>query len=204
MIRFTVISLYMYCSAAWSVPIEHKLFCTKADQGPQSAVGLTLSAKGVEFFLENPERGCRSDYAYREASDSASNSLIFSYPTSDDLGLNAQIMIFAAPTNGGLAKYIGSIPAGASDLEDGSYKDIQQSGNSIYESTYRIERGEVVTIIPDKELIVAGKQCVYRFKDDSACEEMLASFNSPLCVFNEGERKILAGVNECADMSQDF
>jgi hypothetical protein len=197
-----LLSLSIYSSVAWSASIAHELLCRNADQGAESAVGLTLTFESAEFFLENPERGCRSDYVYREAPES--NSLIFSYPTSDDLGLNAQIMIFAAPTNGGLAKYIGSIPAGASDLENGSYKDTQQSGNSIYESTYRIERGEVVTVVPGKELIIAGKQCVYKVKGDSACEEMLGSFDSPICVLNEGERKILAAVNECSDMSKDF
>ncbi|WP_426233656.1 hypothetical protein [Pseudomonas sp. TWP3-2] len=165
---------------------------------------MTLTSESVEFFLENSERGCRSDYVFREASDRASNYLIFSYPTSDEMGLNAQIMIFAAPAYGGLAQYIGSIPAGVSDLEDGSYKDIQQSGNSIYERIYRIDRGEVVTMVPRKELIIAGKQCVYKVEGDSACEEMLGSFDSPICVLNEGERKILAAVNECADMSKDF
>lgn len=199
-----LLSFSIYSSVAWSTPMDHKLVCKNADQGAESSVGLTLTSESVEFFLENSERGCRSDYVYREASDRASNSLIFSYPPSDEMGLNAQIMIFAAPTNGGLANYIGSIPAGASDLEDGSYKETQQSGNSIYESTYRIERGEVVTVVPGKELIIAGKQCVYKVKGDSACEEMLGSFNSPICVFSEGDRKILAAVNECADMSEDY
>ncbi len=201
MIRFVIVVLFMYCGTAWSAPLEHKLLCNDGDNEHGSSAGLILAFEGVEIFLDNTDRGCRAEYVYREALDGASNSLIFSYPTSDDMGLNAQIIIFAAPDSGGVARYIGSIPVGATELEDGNYEGIQQSGNSIYKNIYRIERREVV-VTYGKELIISGKQCVYRDRSDSACQEMLGSFSSPVCVFNDGERKVLAAMNECADMKQ--
>lgn len=204
MIRLIILSLFIYSGAAWSNPVEHKLLCKDSDQDSDSEVGLVLSFEGGTFSLKNPDRGCRSDYIYREASDKPSDSVIFSYPTSDDMGLNAQVMIFSASAKGGEANYIGSIPASASELQDGSYKDIQQSGGSIYESIYRIDGAKVLTLTPSKELIISDEQCVYKEKSSSACRKMRGSFKHPICVFNYGERKVLADANECADMSENL
>lgn len=89
-------------------------------------------------------------------------------------------------------------------MQDGSYKDIQQSGGSIYESIYRIEGREVLTLTPSKELIISDEQCVYKQKSGGVCQKMRGSFKKPVCVFNYGERKVLADANECADMSENF
>ncbi|MGV8889690.1 MAG: hypothetical protein ACOH2P_16960 [Pseudomonas sp.] len=195
-------SLFIYSGAVWSAPLEHKLLCK--DGGSGQKVALVVSFEGRAFSLENSGRGCRSDYVYREASDEPRNSFIFSYPTADDMGLNAQIMIFAASARGGSAKYIGSIPAGASELQDGSYKDIQQSGGSIFESVYRIEGREVLILTPSKELIISDEQCVYKEKSGGVCQKKRGSFKKPVCVFNYGERKVLADANECADMKENL
>ena len=204
MIRLIILSFIIYSGAAWSNPVEHKLLCKDANQDSDSAVGLVLSFEGRTFSLKNPDRGCRSDYVYREASDEPSGSVIFSYPTSDDMGLNAQVMIFSAPPNGGEASYIGSIPASASELQDGSYKDIQQSGGSIYENIYRIDGAKVLTLTPSKELIISDEQCVYKERSSSACQKMRGGFKHSVCIFNYGERKVLAGANECADMRENL
>lgn len=204
MIRLIILSFFIYSGAAWSNPVEHKLLCKDSDQDSDSAVGLVLSFEGGTFSLQNPDRGRRADYIYRELSDEPSGSVIFSYPTSDDMGLNAQVMIFSASAKDSEASYIGSIPASASELQDGSYKDIQQSGGSIYESIYRIDGAKVLTLTPSKELIISDEQCVYKERSSSACQKMRGSFKHPVCVFNYGERKVLAGANECADMSENL
>ncbi|WPN57822.1 hypothetical protein [Pseudomonas sp. P9_31] len=204
MIRLLILSFFIYSDAVWSDPIEHKLLCKDAGEDPDSAVGVVLSFEGGIFSLENPDRRCKSEYVYREALDALGDSVIFSYPASDDMGLNAQVMIFAVSAKGGEAGYIGSIPASATELEGGSYKNVQQSGGSIYESIYRISGGKVLTLTPSKELIVSGEQCVYKEKNSSACQRVRGSFKHPVCIFDDGERKVLADASECADMSENL
>ncbi|MBP5956426.1 hypothetical protein ICA16_12195 [Pseudomonas anatoliensis] len=194
--------LFIYSGAANSASIEHKLVCK--EEGGNEAVELVLSFKEEFFTLLGSDRGCRSEYVYRVVSGDYSVPFIFSYPISDDMGLNAQVMIFAASANDGVAHYIGSIPASASELQDGSFKDIQQSGGSIYESIYRIEGQEVLTLTPGKELMISDEQCVFKEKSGGACQKMRGSFIKPVCVFNYGDRKVLADVKECADMSESL
>ncbi|PMX04278.1 hypothetical protein C1X59_02375 [Pseudomonas sp. FW215-R2] len=204
MIRLIIALLFAYTASVVAGPIEYQLLCKISDQSTDSKVGLILSFEGGAFAIENPDRGCKSDYVYRTSLNESSAPLIFSYPTSEDMGLNSQIMIFAASIKDGSAEYIGSVPAGASELQDGSYKDIQQSGGSIYESIYRIEGREVLTLTSGKELIISGEQCVYKEKSGGVCKKMRGSFKNPVCVFNYGSRKILANVQECSDMSREF
>ncbi|MGF6671307.1 hypothetical protein [Pseudomonas monsensis] len=194
----------VYSGSVLSSPVEHKLLCEASDQDSGSQVILHLSFDGGRFSIENPERGCRSEYVYRESSNESGVSFIYSYPTIDDMGLNAQIMIFATSSKSGSADYIGSIPAGASESQDGSYKDIQQSGDSIYETIYRIEDREVLALAPSKELIIGGDQCVFKEKTGGVCQKMRGSFKKPVCVFNYGERRVLADAKECTEMSENL
>ncbi|WP_177413889.1 hypothetical protein [Pseudomonas sp. RU47] len=194
--------LFLYIGAARSASIEHKLLCKEV--GSSEAVKLVLSVKEEVFTLEGSDRGCRSEYVYRAVPAEYGAPFIFSYPASDEMGLNAQVMIFSASAKEGMAHYIGSIPAGASELQDGSFKDIQQSGGSIYESIYRIEGHEVLTLMPGKELIVSDEQCVFKEKSGGACQKMQGSFRKPVCVFNYGERKVLADAKECVGMSESL
>lgn len=203
MIRLMVFLLSIYSVAAYSASTEHSLICKEADQNVDQA-SLTLSFEGGAFSLDNADRGCRSDYVAREVAGAENKTIIFSYPTSDDMGLNAQVMIFSAVAKGGKATYIGDIPASASELEDGTYKDIQQSGDSIYENVYRIESTKVVTLTPGKELIISGEQCVYKEVGSTACQKMKGTFKKPVCVLNNGERKVLADAKECMDMRENL
>lgn len=203
MIRLMVFLLSIYSGAAYSASTEHSLICKEADQNADQA-SLTLSFEGGVFSLDNADRGCRSDYVAREVAGTENIAIIFSYPTSDDMGLNAQVMIFSAVAKGGKATYIGDIPASASELEDGTYKDIQQSGDSIYENVYRIESTKVVTLIPGKELIISGEQCVYKEAGSTVCQRMKGTFKKPVCVLNNGERKVLADAKECMDMRESL
>jgi hypothetical protein len=203
MIRLIGLLFSIYSGAAYSSSVEHGLVCKEADQNSDSA-SLALSFEGEIFFLDNTDRGCRSDYVVREASGAENEVVIFSYPTSDDMGLNAQVMIFSALAKGGKANYIGDIPASASELEDGTYKDIQQSGGSIYKNFYRIEDFRDVILTRGKELIISGEYCVYKEIDAAVCQKVRGTFKKPLCVLNSGERKVFADMSECADMKENF
>lgn len=203
MIRLIILLLFVYSGAAYSSSAEHSLLCKEPGQSSDSA-SLTLSFEEEVFFVNNTDRGCRSDYVVRQAQGAENESIIFSYPTSDDMGLNAQIMIFAAPANGGEAHYIGDIPAGASELKDGNYQDIQQAGDSIYENIYRIDGSKVITLMPGKELIISGEQCVYKKAGDAVCQKMRGSFEKPVCVLNDGARKILAVASDCTELKENL
>jgi hypothetical protein len=203
MIRLMVFLLSICSGAAYSASTEHSLICKEADQNADQA-SLTLSFEGGVYSLDNAGRGCRSDYVAREVAGAENKVTIFSYPTSDDMGLNAQVMIFSAVAKGGKAAYIGDIPASASELEDGTYTDIQQSGDSIYENVYRIESTKVVTLTPGKELIISGEQCVYKEAGSTVCQKMKGTFKKPVCVLNNGERKVLADARECMSMRENL
>lgn len=204
MTRFVILIFFVSSGVAWASPVDHEVLCKPANPHIDSEVSLNLFFEGRKVSFENLQRGCRSMYVYKEASDAISDSLILSYPTADDMGLNAQVLVFAVSARSDLANYIGAIPAGASELPNGSYKDIQQSGGSIYETIYRIEGHKILISRPTKELIIADEKCVYRKKTGGACQKMRGSFKKPVCIFNYDERKVLIGSNECADMRKNF
>ena len=199
--RLIAICMFFYCCVAWSDALDSQLECKAGNDVPGE---LTLLLKDQVFTLKKSERGCESEYTYRDSSDKAKVSFIFSAPGSDDMGLNAQTMIYAVTPGNDEAKYIGSIPASAVGLEDGSYKDVQQVGGSIYESVYVVDGEKVSTISPGKELVISGVQCVYQEKDSNNCKKMHGSFKNPLCVLNYGERKVIAKADDCAGMNDNL
>jgi hypothetical protein len=198
--RWIAVFIFLYCGAAWS-DADRQLECKNGSDVPDE---LTLSFKDKAFTLKNSERGCDSEYTYRDMSDKTKASFIFSAPGGDDMGLNAQNMIYAVMPGSNEAKYIGSIPVSAVELEDGSYKDIQQVGGSIYESVYVVSGEKISTVSPSKELVISGIQCVYQEKNDKACKKMQGSFKKPLCVLNYGERKVISKAKDCAGMSDNL
>lgn len=200
MIRWIAVCLFLYCSMAWSAA-DLQLECKSGGEVPDE---LRLSFKGQVFTLNNSERGCDSEYTYRDVSDKTKVPLIFSAPGGDDMGLNAQNMIYAVTPGSSEAKYIGSIPVSAVELENGSYKDIQQVGGSIYESVYVVGNEKISTISPIKELVISGVQCVYKEKNDKSCKKMQGSFRKPLCVLNYGERKVISRATDCAGMGDNL
>jgi hypothetical protein len=198
--RLIAVCVFFYCGVAWS-DADRQLECKKGSDVPGE---LTLSFKEQVFTLKNSERGCESEYTYRDVSDKTKTYLVFSAPGGDDMGLNAQNMIYAVPPGSSEAKYIGSIPVSAIELEDGNYKDIQQVGGSIYESVYVVGDEKISTVSPSKELVISGVQCVYQEKNDKACKKMQGSFKKPLCVLNYGERKVISKAADCAGMSDSL
>ncbi|MCP1481911.1 hypothetical protein J2Y88_004222 [Pseudomonas chlororaphis] len=126
---------------------------------------------------------------------------MISSPGSDDLGLNAQNMIYFVLPGSKEANYIGDIPASATELEDGTYQNIVQSGGSVFESVYKLGSEKITILSPSRELIISDTQCVYQKKDSKVCKEMSGSFKKPLCVINYGGRKLVSDINECSGMN---
>ena len=199
--RLIAICIFFYCGAAWSGVPDQVLECKNADGTPSD---LQLSLKNEIFSIKGSERGCGSEYTYREASNKMGRALIFSAPGSDDLGLNAQNLIYSVSMGSKEARYIGSVPASATELEDGGYKDVQQYGGSIYESIYMIGEDKISILSPSKELVISGSQCIYQKEESKSCVKMKGSFKKPLCVLNHTERKVLVDAAVCSGMSENL
>ncbi|MGE7958762.1 hypothetical protein ACQKQA_19615 [Pseudomonas sp. NPDC089530] len=194
-----VIFALFYYGSAFCGSAERPLGCRSESEGGR---GIKLFSNRDVFFIKKAKRRCGSEYTYREYSDGAKGFLVISSPGSDDLGLNAQNMIYFVLSGSKEANYIGDIPASATELEDGTYQNIVQSGGSIFESVYKLSSEKITILSPSRELIISDTQCVYQKKDSKACKEMSGSFKKPLCVINYGEHKVAADINECSGMSE--
>ncbi|AZE32920.1 hypothetical protein [Pseudomonas chlororaphis] len=197
--RLLSIFAFFCCGPAFCGSTESQLDC-KSESGEES--GIALSSNREIFFIKNSARGCGSEYTYREYADGAKGFLVISSPGSDDLGLNAQNMIYFVPSGGKEVNYIGDIPASATELEDGTYQNIVQSGGSIFESVYKLSSEKITILSPSRELIISDTQCIYQRKDSKACKKMSGRFKKPLCVINYGGQKVAADIDECSGMSE--
>lgn len=88
--------------------------------------------------MRKTERECRSEYLYKEKSRAGKDGVIFSSPTSDDLGINAQNIIYSISHGGNEVVYIWEVPASAVEVEEDVYQNIVQAGGSVYENIYRL------------------------------------------------------------------
>ncbi|MCB2250741.1 hypothetical protein KTQ74_02450 [Pseudomonas chlororaphis] len=187
------------CGPAFCATTESQLDCkNEIVEGSR----IVLFSNRDIFFISNSARGCGSEYKYRDYSDGAKGFLIISSPGGDELGLNAQNMIYFVSLGSEKANYIGDIPASATELEDGTYQNIVQSGGSIFESVYKLSSEKITILSPSRELIISDTQCIYQRKDSKACKKMSGSFKEPLCVINYGGQKVAADMDECSGMSE--
>jgi hypothetical protein len=194
-----VACILLYCGAAVSASIESPLEC-KSEAGSEGSV--TLSSKDKIFLIKSSERGCGSEYTYKNFSGEAKGLLVTSFPGGDELGINAQNMIYFVPLGSKDAIYVGSIPASSTELEDGTYQNIVQSGGSIYKNIYKIESDKIDILSPSFELIVSDTQCVYQSESGEACKKISGTFEKPICVINYGERKVISDLIKCSGMTE--
>lgn len=129
------VGLCCFCSFALSASLELPLRCKKIGGSPGH---VSLSVVHHEFILRKAERECRSEYLYKEKSSAGKDGVIFSSPTSDDLGINAQNIICSISHGGNEVVYIGEIPASAVEVEEDVYQNIVQAGGSVYENIYQL------------------------------------------------------------------
>jgi hypothetical protein len=177
---------------------DNRLACKKED----SAGGMILSSKENSFVIKEIDRGCDSEFTYKKYPGADGGVVIFSWPGSDELGINAWNEVFVAALGEKEAKYIGTIPVMATEISDKVFKTVTQSGSLMYEEMYQVSGYKIVALIPSKEVVIAGELCVYPEKNSVKCKTMKGTLKKPLCVFNYGGRKILSDISECSAMLQ--
>lgn len=178
--------------------VDNRLACKKDD-----ATGRTsLSSKENSFVIKEVDRGCDSEFTYKKYPGADGGVVIFSWPGSDELGVNAWNEVFIAALGEKEAKYIGTIPVMATEISDKTFKAVTQSDSSMYEEIYQISGDKIITLAPSKEVVIAGELCVYPEKDSVKCKNMKGTPKKPLCVFNYSGRKIFSDISECSTLLQ--
>ena len=183
-----------FCNPALSAPLELPQQCQKVGISQDS---VSLSIRSHEFILQKAQRACNSEYLYKENSSPNKGGTIISSPTNNDLGINAQNIIYSISYGSNEAVYIGEIPASATEVAEGVYQHIIQAGGSVYENTYRIESGKIKISLPSKELIISGNECIYESEGNDSCKNIAGSFSYSVCILNHTERKLLASIEHC-------
>jgi len=162
-----------------------------------------LSSNDMAFTIKSPRRSCNSRFTYEQINFPSEKWMITSLPTEEELGLNAQRELFIAPSKKSEAIYIGAIPVDAISIGTNTYRNLTQSGGSIYETVYQINESSVETKTPSRELVISDSLCVYEKESDSACQTMTGTFDKPLCLYTDGEKKILEESSSCSELLQN-
>lgn len=130
--------LSFYCAFLLSSPKESFLHCERSSDTERL---ISLSYNEKIFYMENTERGCSSEYSYKE-NRGEGGWIITSFSGFDDLGINAYNIVYLVSPGANDAIYAGEVPGSAVELEDGTFENIVQSGGSIYKSVYKLDNGK--------------------------------------------------------------
>ncbi|WP_153014219.1 hypothetical protein [Pseudomonas sp. EpS/L25] len=199
--RYSTFFLCLLSVCACASGKEASLKCKEADSG--NAKDISLYANDIEFTIRNSKRTCDSDFIYEEVILPSKKWMITSWPTSEELGLNAQRDLFIAPSKKSEATYIGSIPVDATPIGTNTYRNIAQSGGSIYETVYQISESSVETKTPSMELVISDSLCAYKKENDSVCQTVTGTFDKPLCIYTDGKKKVLLELSSCSELIQN-
>lgn len=160
---------------------------------------VSLSTNDLEFKIKNPRRVCDSNFTYDLVALPNEKWMITSWPTDEELGLNAQRDLFIAPSKKSEAIYIGSIPVDATAISTGTYQSITQLGGSIYETVYVLHEPSIKIKSPSREFIISDTVCVYKEQNGSVCQHLTGTFDDPLCVYIYNGKKILKDLSNCSE-----
>lgn len=160
-----------------------------------------LSGNDMEFKIKNPRRACNSIFTYEAIAIPKKKWMITSWPTDDELGLNAQRDLFIASSMKSEASYIGSIPVDAAAISADRYRSVAQSGGSIYETVYLLGEASIKIESPGRELIFSDTACIYKEQNDDLCQPLTGTLDNPLCVYTYDERKILTDLSNCSELT---
>lgn len=177
---------------------EASLVCQEITKTDEKHV--ILSGNELEFQIKNPRRDCDSVFSYEEIALPKKKWMITSWPTDNELGLNAQRDLFIASSMKSEANYIGSIPVDATTISTGRYRGIAQSGGSIYETIYILGETSIKIKSPGRELIFSDTSCIYKEQNSDLCHPLTGTFDNPLCVHIHNERKILTDLSNCSEL----
>lgn len=162
---------------------------------------VSLSINDLEFKIKNPRRACDSIFTYEPVALPNEMWMITSWPTDEELGLNAQRDLFIAPSKRSEAIYIGSIPVDVTAISANTYRSITQLGGSIYETVYVLHEPSIRIKNPSREFIISDTVCLYKEQNDSACQYFTGTLDNPLCAYIYNGKKILKELSDCSDLS---
>ncbi|MGL4317444.1 MAG: hypothetical protein ACRCTL_12625 [Pseudomonas sp.] len=178
---------------------DTQLKCQEVNEG--SVKKLELSDREVRFEVSQYKNSCDQIFTYSQTTGNKNLFIIKSWPTIDEFGENAKNDIFTTLLPDKKATLIGSIPVSANYINDYTYKNLSQTGGSIYETIYIIKARSISIQQPSKELMFSGSQCIYSKKHSGTCKEITGTFENPICIYNIGHRKILAPLPDCSGLS---
>ena len=164
-------------------------------ENPELKNNITITLKHKSYHLETGDKDCKVNYAYIPINDDS--LIILVGPDTDELGINARNDIYLAPSDKSIAKKIGSIPVRADFVGGGTFRDIFQTGGSLFQTTYKIEGDQLTIPQPSYELVFSDSQCVYRSRTSSHCTTMIGTYNNPICVWRDNHRQTLARKENC-------
>lgn len=201
-----MLNRYLICFLFFSINSlassqEIDLACQEAVKSHGREV--SLSTNDLEFKIKNPRRVCDSNFTYEFVALPNEKWMITSWPTDEELGLNAQRDLFISPSKKSEATYIGSIPVDAIAISASTYRSITQPGGSIYETVYIVHESSIKIKDPSREFIISDAVCVYKEQNDSVCQTLTGTFDNPLCVYIYNGRKILKDLSNCSELSRN-
>lgn len=161
---------------------------------------LILSADNINFRIQTSQSTCESPFEYQRLKSDSDKYLITSWPTSEELGVNAQRKLYMASPERPDAEYIGSIPVAAEIVGEGRYRNISQEGGSIHETIYFMRDAQLYIEKPSKELVIANTECVYLQGNHNDCKRMTGTFENPICVYSHDGEKTLADISICSEL----
>lgn len=173
----------------------------KCHQPNKNNITLTLK-DNIKINLPVTQKSCASSFAYSASMNDTIT--ILAGPGPSELGLNAQHDIYITSENEPAAKYIGSIPVTANPISESKFKDVTQSGGSIFEAIYHITRNSIELDPESLELIFSDTQCILKNKDSKRCVNISGTFEKPICITNSNGKKILQEKSHCADLEKEI
>jgi hypothetical protein len=166
----------------------------------ESGPALIVTVGKSKFVIKNQEDTCETDFEYIAPHSDKELPMIAAWPTTDELGVNAKRDFYRVSPSMQEAKYLGSIPVDATLISKNRYRSISQVGGSMYETVYFFDNNQINIETPSKELIILDTQCIYKNKDSNNCKHITGTFDKPICVYNYGNRRILASPSICSDL----
>lgn len=190
--------IFSFATEAYAESIYKQADCRITEPSME----VEIHAKGTPYQLNNKSKNCDNNYSFIDSGDGS--LIILAGPNSDELGINAQNKVYLAPPGSRKAVDIGSIPVNADFIENKTFRDISQVGNSLFETIYTIKDREIKIAHPDHELIFSGEQCIYKNKNSKKCIPLNGTYENPICARQSGEKKVLAKKEKCSDLIENI
>jgi hypothetical protein len=162
--------------------------------------GVYISINKSLYHITEADRDCHSNYLISKTKDGTTT--ILAGPSQNELGENAQNTVYLVEPKSNIAVNIGSIPVEAEPLGENKFVDISQSGGSIYQTTYKINKKSIAILKPTYELSFSGSQCILKNSNSKNCQQLQATFETPICITQINEKKILSPMTTCAEMKK--